>query len=78
MTTTSAISKTLGMDLRAGMIIRDDIACRIVSVVPEYLGEVFVSVEDGNGYFYSMRLDSHTAYSTYNWSSEDWDMYRAL
>lgn len=67
----------MAYNLRPGQIVRDDIACKIVSVVA---GEdrTQVLVEDGNGYSYILYYPSDEWVTTFKWSEDDWRAYRDM
>ena len=66
------------IDLRAGMYVQDDIMCRIDAVVYADETGVCLSVEDGNGYYYTITRRFEGFTRTFLWSAEDWAAYRAL
>jgi len=73
-----ALEKTVGIyDIKAGDIIVDDIACRVVAARTSAFGEVTWFVEDGNGYHYHIER-TFGQVSRLDWTEEEWDAYRAL
>ncbi len=66
------------IDLAAGMIIIDDIACRVDKVIFADADGVCVMVEDGNGHFYTLTRGFEGFSKILDWSEDDWKAYRAL
>lgn len=70
---------TKAADLKVGDIILDGIASRVdVIVRHDDLGEVYMHVEDGNGYVNPLRLRFDADVTTFDWTPEEWAAYRAL
>lgn len=66
------------VDLKAGDIIIDDIACRVDSIVFCDSDGVCMMVEDGNGYWYTLTRAFEGFSRTLGWTEEQWTAYRAL
>lgn len=72
------MTQKLVSDLKSGDVIKDDIYAQVQSVVSNGYDECAVFVEDGNGYFYAIRMWDNASVTVYDWSEEDWKAYREL
>ena len=74
---------TKGAELKVGDItlgrsvfVGKDVYARIISITEPNYDETAITVEDGYGYTYMIRIGLDTEYFVYPWEEGQWEHYR--